>query len=400
MGEEDAAGDVPAHPEPPVEAPAIEPRALQARLEADEPIRVLDVRDRDEFEAWRIQGASLTATHVPLSKILQAQVTDRVADLAADIAGAGPITTVCAAGEASAYVAGLLVDAGFDARNLEDGMDGWARVYTGTRIGTDPSLIQYHRPSSGCLGYMLIHGDEAAVVDPLRAFTDRYLGDAAAADAEIVAVVDSHLHADHVSGLRALAEAAGAEPYLPAETLDRGVAFDVTPVTGDTAITVGGSALRAVDLQGHTTGMTGFTVGETLLTADSLFIDGVARPDLQVEAAEARATLARTLHETLVDRLGAFGDETVIAPGHVGESVTPRADGSFTATLGSLRDSLAVFDVDEEAFLDRVLDALPPRPANAGRILAVNSGATAVDAAEAFELELGPNNCAAGELSG
>ena len=388
-------GEVPDHPEPPADAPSIAAEALHRHIAAGEPVRLLDVRSSDEIEAWRIDGPSVTTTAIPLNKFLVAEAAEDVASLAEEVDGAGPITVVCAEGKASAYVAGLLEDRGVTARNLEGGMAGWARVYTATPIGTEPTLLQYHRPSSGCLSYMVLEGDAAAVVDPLRAFTDRYREHAAERDATIDAVVDTHVHADHVSGLRTLAAATGARRYLPAESVARGVTYAVEELEAGDAVAVGDATLETVALPGHTTGMTGIVVGDTLLSGDSLFLDGVARPDLQVAAADERETLARTLHETLTERLARFPDGTQIAPGHVAEGVEPAADGSFTATLGDLRETLAAFEADPATFADRVLADLPPPPANAERIVAINRGVESVDDAEAFELELGPNNCAA-----
>jgi hypothetical protein len=87
----------------------------------------------------------------------------------------------------------------------------------------------------------------------------------------------------------------------------------------------------------------------------------------------------------------------VVAPGHYGEAAAPRADGTYTARLGDLRERLSAFDVDADAdaFAERVLDGVGPRPANFERIVAINLGRETADEDDAFELELGPNNCAA-----
>lgn len=373
----------------------VDPETLERRIAAGEPVRILDLRDRDAVDAWRIDGPTVAFTQLPSSKFLQAEVTDSVGDLAVKIDGEGLITVVCAEGKSSAYVADLLREAGITAANLAGGMEGWARVYRVTEIDVDPTIMQYHRPSSGCLAYAIVSGGEAAVVDPLRAFTDRYVADLAERGVEIVATLDTHLHADHVSGLRALASAADATPYLPTGSLDRGVTYDVEPIADGDRIPVGDHALEAVALPGHTTGMTGFTIDEVLFTGDSLFVDGVARPDLEVADADQQSALAHRLHETITERLGRFDDGTTVAPGHVSEAAAA-GETAHTATLGDLRDRLAVFKTDADTFVDRLLADLPPRPANAGRIVAINTGTEQADAETAFGLELGPNNCAAG----
>ncbi|MFB6074232.1 MAG: hypothetical protein ABEJ89_04400 [Haloarculaceae archaeon] len=83
---------MPDYPEPPTEPDSVQPAALSRRINGGEPVRLLDVRDRDEIEAWAIDGPSVTTTTIPFQRFLQAGVTDGVDDLAADVAGEGPIT--------------------------------------------------------------------------------------------------------------------------------------------------------------------------------------------------------------------------------------------------------------------------------------------------------------------
>jgi glyoxylase-like metal-dependent hydrolase (beta-lactamase superfamily II) len=382
------------YPDPPTNPPSLSAAALQSKLDAGEPIRLLDVRDRDEYDQWRISGASVTATQLPFPKFLQAKVTGEVDDLVAGVAGRGPITVVCARGEASAFAAGLLTEHGFEAQNLSDGMEGWARLYESREIACDAAtILQYRRPSSGCLSYMVVSDGSAAVVDPLRTFTDRYVADAADHDASLFYAVDTHVHADHISGVRRLAAETDTEPVLSERAAARGV-DDVTTLADDEPLRVGSTELVSQPLPGHTTGMTGFTVDDVLLAGDSVFLDSVARPDLEAGTDGAR-DLARDLHRTLTERLSALPDETRVAPGHYSDSTTAAADGTFTATLGTLRDKIRAFTMDREAFVDYICDDIPPRPANFERIISINLGTATVDDATAFELELGPNNCAA-----
>ncbi|QLH75831.1 MBL fold metallo-hydrolase [Halosimplex rubrum] len=395
----------------------IGPSDLQTRIDAGGSVRVLDVRDRDEVERWRLSGPGVTLTQKPYNRFLQARVTDDLAGFADDVDGEGPITVVCARGEASGEVAQELADAGVEARNLAGGMEGWARLLLAVEIegvlpdAPEATLVQYRRPSSGCLGYALVAGGEAAVVDPLRAFTDRYVADVGDRGAEITTVVDTHVHADHVSGLRALADATGATPVMPAPAVERGVTYDVETVDDGDAIAVGEASLAAVHAPGHTTGMTAFAVGDALLSGDSLFTDsavgkadrdgsrrrsrlaGVARPDLE-EGSDEEPAFARELYRTLTERFARFPDETLVAPGHHGGDAAPDDGGTVTARLDECRE-LPIFGLDEAEFVKRVTERTPPRPANHGEIIAVNLGRESADNAAAFELELGPNNCAA-----
>jgi glyoxylase-like metal-dependent hydrolase (beta-lactamase superfamily II) len=394
------------------ETPSITPAELQALLAAGEPVSILDVRDRDETETWRIEGPTVSFAQVPMMQFVGAEAKGSVGELAADAGLAGPIVAVCGRGEASDHVAGLLNEAGIEARNLAGGMDAWARLYTAAEIdggaggdaaddagndvdagrGDGATVIQYHRPSSGCLAYMVVSEGEATVIDPLRAFTGRYVADAADRGASIVAAIDTHVHADHVSGVRDLAAETGARRILPAGANERGLAFDAETIEDGDRIEVGDASIEAVAAPGHTTEMTALRLGDVLFSGDGLFLRSVARPDLERGDDGAR-DLAGTLYETLQD-LRALPGETIVAPGHVEPAAAPGADGSYTATLGGIRDRLHLLSLDRAAFVDRILDDLPPRPANYGQIIKANLGRETVDDEEAFELELGPNNCA------
>jgi glyoxylase-like metal-dependent hydrolase (beta-lactamase superfamily II) len=230
-------------------------------------------------------------------------------------------------------------------------------------------------------------------VDPLRAFADRYAADAAAHGADLVYAVDTHVHADHVSGVRAVAEGAGVEPVLPEGATERGLTFDATLVADGDRLPVGDATIEALHVPGHTTEMTAYRIGDILLTGDSLFTHSVARPDLEADDEDVRE-FAATLHETLTEHFGALGDDVLVAPGHYA-SEDEAEDGLVTARLGALREELDLLGLAREAFVERVLAEMPPRPANHGTIIAVNLGRETADEDAAFELELGPNNCAA-----
>ena len=380
-------------PDPAGDAGSLSPVALRERLRRGDAVTLLDVRDRDEFEAWHIDGEHVDATQIPHNKFLVARVRGGVEALVADLAE--PILVVCGEGKASGDVADLLAANGLEALNLEGGMEGWARVYESVELPHDEATVrQYLRPSSGCVATLVVAGDDAVVVDPLRAFADRYVADAAELGAEISYAVDTHVHADHVSGVRDVARETGATIVLPRGADERGLAFDATLVGDGDTLGVGDAELTAVALPGHTTEMTGFRVGDLLLAGDSVFLDSVARPDLEV-GDDGAAEMARTLYGTLHERLFAFPAETRVVPGHVGDRTKPDDAGRYVATLAALRGRLDVLTLDGDAFVERILANMPPQPANYETIIETNLGRRETDDAEAFELELGPNNCAA-----
>ena len=385
-------------PTPAVAVDEVEPAELKRRIDGGEAVTILDARMEHDFEEWHIDGESVEVANVPYFQFLDEEVD---ADLLQRVPDGDPLVVLCAKGGASEYVAGRLAEAGRNVVHLGDGMNGWARLYERavvSRYDGPGDLYQYQRPSSGCLGYLLVSDGEAAVVDPLRAFTDRYLDDAAALGADLTYAFDTHVHADHVSGVRELDER-GVTGVVPEATRQRNVTYidDVeTAADGDT-FDVGAAAAETVHTPGHTSGMTSYLLGESLLaTGDGLFVESVARPDLE-EGDEGAADAARQLHETLQTKVLPFEDGVLVGGAHFSDAAEPAEDGSFTAPIGEIESEMDALGTDEDEFVDLVLSDMPPRPANYEEIIATNLGHQTADDQEAFELELGPNNCAASQ---
>jgi len=300
-----------------------------------------------------------------------------------------PVVVVCGVGEASAEVAEDLRREDVDAVNLAGGMEAWADLVVAHDLGR--GVVQFERPSSGCLSYLLADGGEAAVVDPLAAAVDEYVAAAEDRGLSIEYAVDTHVHADHVSGVRALADATGAERVLPEGATDRDLDYDATLVGDGDRLSVGERALAVEHAPGHTTEQVVLAWGEDLLTADCLFLDSVGRPDLEDE--DAARELAGRQYDTL-QRLFEGDDDVRVLPGHVEPStVRDGPDGGFARPLGEVRAGLSLRSLDREAFVDRVTTDLPPRPANYESIVGVNLGRESLTE-ETLELERGPNNCA------
>mgnify|MGYP000395099299 CR=1 FL=1 len=368
---------------------------LKARLDAGESVTVLDTRRPSDFEEWKLTHPNVTNVNVPFTEFLEesgepaGSVPEGVPD--------GPLITCCAKGISSLYVAEFLAQAGWAVEALDDGMRGWARLYEARVIeGVDTegaTVLQYHRPSSGCLAYLVVSGEDAAVVDPLRAFATRYAEDAAERGATLRYAVDTHVHADHVSGVRDVATLTAAEPVLPEASVGRGLAFDATLLGDGDVLQVGDAAVEVVHIPGHTSEMMGYRIGDVFVTGDTLFTDSVARPDLE-SGAEGATEAAGRLYDTL-QAIAGLPDETVVAPAHTSPGEEPAADGTYTARLDDLRETLSAFSDDRETFVQETIADMPPRPNNFEEIIATNLGRTSVDDDEAFELELGPNNCAA-----
>ena len=390
-------------PTPDVDVESVDPEALKDRIDAGEDLTLLDVRMQSEYEEWRIDGETVTSINVPYFEFLDDDIGEDVLERIPDDR---EVTVLCAKGGASEYVAGTLAERGYDVDHLEDGMNGWASIYEAVEVtGYDGAgtLLQYQRPSSGCLGYLVYDDGEAAVIDPLRAFTDRYLDDAAELGVDLRYALDTHIHADHISGIRDLDDA-GVEGIIPEAAVDRGVTYadDLTTAADGDSVQVGDATIDVVHTPGHTTGMTSYLVDDSLLaTGDGLFVESVARPDLE-EGDEGAPDAARMLYGSLQERVLTLPDDTLIGGAHFSDAAEPAADGTYTAPIGHLVAEMDALTMGEDEFVELILSDMPPRPANYEDIIATNLGQNAVDDDEAFTLELGPNNCAAsqGSLAG
>jgi len=387
-------------PTPDADVASVDPETLKDRIDAGEDVTLLDARMQSDYDEWRIDGDNVTSINVPYFEFLEDDIDEGVLD---QIPDDREVTVLCAKGGASEYVAGTLATRGYDVDHLEDGMNGWASIYEAVeveRYDGAGTLLQYQRPSSGCLGYLLYDDGEAAIIDPLRAFTDRYLDDADDLGVDLQYALDTHIHADHISGVRDL-DTEGVEGVIPEAAVDRGVTYaqDLTTAEDGDTFGVGDATIETVSTPGHTTGMTSYLIGDSLLaTGDGLFIESVARPDLE-EGDEGAPDAARMLYESLQEHVLTLPEDTLVGGAHFSDAAEPAEDGTYTAPIGDLVSEMDALTMDEDAFVDLILSDMPPRPANYEDIIATNLGQNAVDDEEAFTLELGPNNCAASQES-
>jgi glyoxylase-like metal-dependent hydrolase (beta-lactamase superfamily II) len=378
----------------------VPPAELKARIDAGDAVTLLDVRMPSEYEEWRIDGEAVDSINVPYFELLDEEIDD---DVLARIPDDRLVTVLCAKGGSSEFVGNALAERGYDVEHLEEGMNGWARIYDAVEVeryegaGT---LLQYQRPSSGCLSYFVYDDGEAAVIDPLCAFADRYLEDADRLGVDLTYAIDTHVHADHISGVRTLIHK-GVEGVLPEAAARRGVtdADEMTLAADGDEFRIGVVTVEAVSTPGHTSGMTSYLIdGSLLATGDGLFTESVARPDLE-EGDEGADNAARQLYRSLQERVLTLPDETLIGGAHYSESAVPASDGTYTAPLGELRAKMAALSMDEGEFVELILSNMPPRPANHEEIIAINLGHQEASEEKAFGLELGPNNCAASQGS-
>ena len=232
---------------------------------------------------------------------------------------------------------------------------------------------------TGCASYVFgcLTERKLAVVDPHEALVDAYLAEAERAGASIVAVFETHVQADHVSGLPALVEATAATAYLPARA---GVEFEHEELHDGAGVALGNTHVRALATPGHAPAHNAYVVADRrrgdsepwlVFTGDSLLVGDVGRPDLHAQG-EPEA-LARELYATM-RRLLELPDGVLVLPSHYAGSVCGRSlSGNPFSTIGFERShNRALAAADVEAFVRELLVDVPPPPANQAAIVRAN----------------------------
>ena len=246
-------------------------------------------------------------------------------------------------------------------------------------------LRPFLNDSGSCASYVFgcTTHSKLAVVDAHADLVDDYVAAAAAIGAPIVAVFETHVQADHVSGLPELVERTGATPYLPA---DAGVEFEHVAVADGERVELGNTVVTAIATPGHAPAHNAYVLADRrrgdeepwlVFSGDSLLIGDVGRPDLHV-AGDARGQ-ARLLHSSL-QRLLDLPDHVVLHPSHYGGSVCGRGlSGNPFSSVGFERVHNPLLSVtDPDAFADALLADIPPRPPGQERIVAANRAGGAV----------------------
>lgn len=355
-----------------------------------EPLFILDVRNESDFQDWKIEGENFDYYNIPYFELL-----DGVEGILDKIPANQEVLVVCAKEGSSLMVAEMLSEQGLTASYLQGGMKAWSEYLEPVKVGDlndGGEVYQFVRIGKGCLSYMVVSNGEAAIIDATR-MTDIYLDFAKEIGAKITHVFDTHLHADHISGGRVIAERTGATYWLPPKDATE-VTFEYKPLEDGNVVTIGNTAIdiHALYSPGHTIGSTSFVVdSQFLLSGDILFIDSIGRPDLAGMAEDWVADL----RESLYIRYRELSEELVVLPAHFMIIDELNDDGSVSEKLGTLfakNDGLNI--EDENEFRKLVTENLPPQPNAYQEIRETNMGKINPDDEKQREMEIGPNRCA------
>lgn len=356
----------------------------------NENLFILDVRNESDFQDWKIEGKNVEYLNIPYFELL-----DGVEEILDKIPNDKEVLVVCAKEGSSVMVAEMLSEQGLDVSYLEGGMKTWSEHLEPVKIGDlkdGGEIYQFVRIGKGCLSYMVISGGEAAVIDATR-MADVFTEFALSKNANITHVLDTHLHADHISGGRMIAEQTNALYWLPPKDAGE-VTYAYQPLKDGNVITIGNTAIdiHALYSPGHTIGSTSFIVDEKyLLSGDILFVDSIGRPDLAGLAED----WVGDLRETLYSRYKKLSEGLIVLPAHFMIIDELNEDGSVSEKLGTLFAENHGLNIEsEEEFRKLVTENLPPQPNAYQEIRETNMGKINPDLEKQREMEIGPNRCA------
>ncbi|MCA1058636.1 MBL fold metallo-hydrolase [Rossellomorea aquimaris] len=355
-----------------------------------EELFILDVRNVDAFEDWKIEGEKFDYLNIPYFDLL-----DGVEEILVQLPEDKDIVVVCAKEGSSVMVAEMLSEEGKDVSYLEGGMKAWSEHLEPVKVGdlsNGGELYQFVRLGKGCLSYMVVSNGEAAIVDATR-MADVFIEFAKEKEATITNVFDTHLHADHISGGRTIAAATGATYWLPPKDADE-VTFEYAALEDGNKVVIGNTTIEIAALYspGHTIGSTSFVVDEKfLLSGDILFVDSIGRPDLAGKAEDWVGDLRESLYKRYKD----LSMELTVLPAHFMIIEELNEDGSVGEKLGTLFAKNHGLNIEsEEEFRKLVSENLPPQPNAYQEIRETNMGKVTPDEEKQREMEIGPNRCA------
>ena len=394
-----------------VDIEEISVEGFYSRISQQNDILILDVRNDSEFESWKIQSPFTPETmHIPytvfaedgpyaLLELPQLTVVPQDRE----------IFVVCAQGDASDLIAAILREEGWNALNLSGGMIAWGNHYVKRLVVERESfqIYQIDRVARGCLSYILISDGKAAIIDPLRhsKLYNEFINESGA---DLALLLDTHAHADHISGGPAISKQTGSPYFL--HPYDGIHPFDLLPAVIDYEVLADGQrfvlgelTIDVLHTPGHTLGQVNFIVTDAdsetyAFTGDNVFIQSFGRPDLGGQG-EAWAPI---VYETIYHKFkNAITDNTLILPGHHSTFAEADSSGLIARRADDLwRENVGLQFDDRAAFINYVLSHLPQMPEQYVEIKRVNIGLSQPDEAEASELELGKNICALSDAYG
>jgi glyoxylase-like metal-dependent hydrolase (beta-lactamase superfamily II)/rhodanese-related sulfurtransferase len=391
----------------------VKPDDLKKRIDKGEDIFILDVRTPEEHKSWKVSyDRYKDSSVIPIDALSSA---DSLKQIPKD----KEIVTFCGHGNRSMAAAKMLSELGYNAKSIVGGLDGWNSVYDIASISDMDSfgrIWQIRRLSKGCMSYMVASiNDKSAIVIDATCEIDKAISKILNEnDLHVTKVIDTHMHADHLSGATRLAKKYGAEVYISSlegyNTKNGGNGLNIKTISDGDTIQVGDwLVLEAIHTPGHTNGSMSFRVQNSinkttinssnnidkdnnhnnyLFTGDTLFVDGIGRPDLHKKAEEFTRNLFNTYHQKILN----LPDETLILPAHFGGTFEHQK--LISNTINSIKQEMNLLSASEADFIKFVTGNSPlSQPMNYEEIISVNKNMILCDTIEQKDIEAGPNAC-------
>ncbi len=353
----------------------------------DKSVLVLDIRTESSFKDWHIKGSENIDVYDDIWHGNFETVKSKLSQLPKH----KKIITVCNAGVTSQNASMLLESLGYNTLVLEKGMMGWNALHQAVDVINEGDLLvkQIIRTGKGCLSYLIgsTSAKECFIVDPSQ-FIEEYADLVKKIGFKIIGIIETHVHADHLSGAKMLSEITKTNYYVSGRDFNANVDFaDLNKLD---EIAIGQNKIKIIKTPGHTDGSVCLLVNDTaLLTGDTLFLEGVGRPDLGRDREEIEKW-AKLLHSSLV-KIKTLDENLIILPAHF----TNYDNAPIHEKLGTISSNNKSLNLNSEReFVSYILQNLPASPPNYGQIKSLNLDLVNLPRQMAEQLEFGPNRCA------
>lgn len=369
---------------------AMDASELATRVINKQSLFIFDVRNESEFNDWKIEGEAVEVLNIPYYEMIEG-----VDNILHKIPTDKEVLVVCAKEGSSKFVAEQIADTtGLNIYYLTGGMKTWSEHLEPVKIGdlkSGGSIYQFVRIGKGCLSYLIESNGEAVIVDTMR-MTEPFEKFAEEHNLQIKHLIDTHLHADHISGGRKLAENTGGTYWLPPKDATE-VTFQYEHLEDGQEINIADRVkIKAIYSPGHTIGSSSLIVDDQyLLTGDILFVDSIGRPDLAGKAED----WVHDLRHSLYQLYKGLNKNLIVLPAHYAKITEMDEQGRIMEKLGHLYEVNHGLNIEDEGeFRNTVTDNLPPQPNSYQEIRQTNMGKINPMEDEQTEMEIGPNRCA------
>jgi glyoxylase-like metal-dependent hydrolase (beta-lactamase superfamily II)/rhodanese-related sulfurtransferase len=391
----------------------IKPNELKKKIDKEEDIFILDVRDHEEHKSWKISyDKHHDSLVIPIDDLSSPQSLEQIPK-------DKEIVAFCARGNRSMSAAKMLSKHGYKVKSVEGGLAGWNTVYDVALVTDKNSSIdiwQIRRVSKGCISYLVAssHNKNAIVIDATCEVDNAISNIISENSLKLTKVVDTHIHADHLSGSTRLTKRYGSVIYLSSlegyNTKNNNIhGLNFQLISNDDAIKIDEEfILEAIHTPGHTNGSISLKLKKRtdnfveegnnpikknqnnnlyIFVGDTIFVNGIGRPDLHNKTEEFAHQLFNTYHQKILN----LPKETIVLPAHYSEAF--EHEKPVYETIKSIHQNIDLLSVPEVEFVKFVTDNIPPRPTNYEKIISINKQMISCDEIEQNDIESGPNSC-------